>query len=257
MNQEYIGPEDRNDNSWKDVLVRDRWKLIGLGIAVAGAWAYFGYDVTIPRWARLFVLSSGLAALVAYAPASRIVAWLFSPDFTYLVDLDARDNELAIWQLPPKAWRELEVSEGELYRVRATVPAWECKGYDPEENSALGTWRGSASDLELIEDRERIDEIRGILEDLAKEGLTIRVKQSGIIRDSVRGIVMSFIEGFESESLYDGDEIEKSVEKALTRWTDDDDENEPDEIAPGDDGSLSEENTENGAAVAPGGTADD
>lgn len=240
-NENYVGEEDRVGTDWKAILVRDRWRFVGIALAVLAVAAYLGYDIEIPRWLRLYVTVVALTGALGYPVAARIVQWLYSPNYTYLVEVDARDSELAIWQLPPSVWRGLDVTDGELHEVRATAPAWECQEYDPEENEAVGTWRGSASDLELIEQRERIDEIRGELEELAQEGLTIRVKQSGIIRKSVRGIVMSFVEGFEKESLYDGEQIQNSVEEALTHWkTDPDDDG--DGSAPGDDGTEAEPN---------------
>jgi len=229
--------------TWKDVLVADRWRLLGVLLVAGGALVYFGYEVEVPRWLRLFLIAASATAFLGYPAAARLVAWLYRPNYTFLVDLDARTDDFAVWRLPPKAWRELEVSEGELYQIKSLYPAWECKNYDAEENTADGTWRGSASDLELIEDRDRIDEIRTILEDLAQEGLSIRIKQSGIIRSSIRGIVMSFVEGFEKETLYDGDEITKSVEKALNRWDLDEEKELPGSADdPGGDGSLTEEN---------------
>mgnify|MGYP006275913395 CR=1 FL=1 len=241
-NPEYVEPDTRSSRTWKDVLVEDRWRILSVLLVAGGVLVYLGYDLSVPRWLRLFLITAGIGVALGYAPASRLVAWLYRPGYTYLLDVDARTDEFAVWQLPPDTWRDLRVEDGELYQVKATVPAWECRGYDPEENVAVGTWRGSASDLELIEDRERIDEVRGVLEDLAKEGLTIRVKQSGIVRTAIRGIVMSFVEGFEKETLYEGEQIEEAVEKALARWEFDGDRDDGDEPAPGDDGSLTEEN---------------
>lgn len=218
MNENYVEPIEEKETSLKETLISDRWNLLILALIGLGLAIYFGYEPEIPRWLRLFGVAMIATFVLGYAPASRLVQWLYSPNFTYLIDLDSRTDEFAIWQLPAATWRDLDVTDGDLYEVRSTAPCWECRGYDPETNTAKGTWRGSASDLELIENRERIDEIRTILEELAKEGLTIRVKQSGIIRDAIRGIVMSFVAGFERETLYDGDEIDKSVEKALSRW---------------------------------------
>lgn len=234
--------EIRSYRSWKDVLVADRWRLIGIALVVGAVGAYLGWQPQIPRWLRLFAITAGVAAVLGYPVAARIVAWLYRPNFMYLIDLDARDTEFAIWRLPPNAWRDLQVIGGELFQVQAAAPAWECRGYDPETNKATGTWRGSASDLELVEEQERIDEIRGELQELAQEGLTLRVKLSGIVRFSVRSIVMSFVEGFESESLYDGEQVEATVTKALDHWEHDDRDDGPGAQEPGDDATDAEEN---------------
>jgi hypothetical protein len=243
MTDETETPEtdDAAGSTWKETLVRDRWRLLGIALLVAAIAAYFGWEIEIPRWAKLFVVTLVIGGFLGAAPADRLVSWLFRPSFTYLVDVDARTDDFAVWKLPPDAWRELEVDDGELHQVRATAPAWECESYDPETNTATGTWRGSASDLELVEDRERIDEIKTELEDLAKEGLSIRIKQSGIVRSSVRTIVKSFVEGFERETLYDGSAIEDAVTDALSHWEESDDDQEADDDL-GDDGTEAEAN---------------
>jgi hypothetical protein len=228
--------------SWKTVLVADRWRLLGLGFLVLGATLVLGVDVAIPRWAVLCGTVAAVSSLLAYAPAARIVAYLYRPTYVHLVELDPESSDLAVWALPPDEWRDLEVTEGELFSLQAALPAWECQAYDPETNTATGTWRGSASDLELIRERGRIAEIRGTLEDLAKEGLGYRVMQSGIVRAAVRSVVISFVEAFERDAVYDGDEIRQAVDRTLDDWS-----FEPatdPEAGIADDGSLAVENVE-------------
>lgn len=230
-----VEPDVRNN--WKDVLIADRWRILGLALLVTGIAVLLGVDLSIPRWTRLFGVTFLVAAGIAYIPAARIVRWLYRPAYTFLVQLDAEDSDMAIWALPPTVWREIEVTDGELFPLQAAVPAWECRHYEPEENVATGTWRGSASDLELIQERGRIKEIRGVLEDLAKEGLGYRVMQSGIVRGAVRSVVLSFIETFERDAVYDGEEIRQAVDETLGEWEYDDEVVKvSDEV--GDDGTL-------------------
>lgn len=239
-NPNHVEPERTSGRTWKDVLVSYRWVLaVAIGAALVIG-LYLGYEPEIPRSVKLFGIAALLSGALGYPVAARIVAWLWRPRYTYLVDVDARDSDFSIWELPPSAWRDLEVLEDEIYELRAAAPAWEVKDYDPVANTCRGTWRGSATDLEMIEEQERIDEIRGILEDLAKEGLSIRVKQSGIVRKAVRGIVMSLVEGFEKETLYEGSEVVQAVEDALERWNLREQKDPEDGTA--DDGSLTEDN---------------
>lgn len=230
-------------DSLKQVLIRDRWRiLIVLSVLTILVW-YFWYQPEITREMKLFFYSFLFASLLGFVPATRIVEWLYSPDLVYLVDHDARDSDLAVWELHVSTWRDLDVTDGEVFQLRATKPAWEGKGYDPDENTCRGTWRGSASDLELVDDREKIDEIRGKLEDLAKEGIAIRVKQSSIVRSAVRNVAMRFIEGIETETVYNGDEIQRAVEDALEGYDlDDETEPKPAEDDTNDDGHLTELN---------------
>lgn len=235
-----VEPEVRT--SWREVLIADRWRILAAGLLVAGIAILLGVDLSIPRWAKLFGLTFLVAAGIAYMPAARIVRWLYRPGYTYLVQLDASDSDVALWALPPVVWREIDVEEGELFPLQAAVPAWECQAYDPEKNVATGTWRGSASDLELIQERGRIKEIRGVLEELAKEGLGYRVMQSGIVRAAVRSVVMSFVEAFERDAVYDGDEIRRAIDETLDDWSFEPATEPEDGVA--NDGSLTAENVD-------------
>jgi hypothetical protein len=129
------------------------------------------------------------------------------------------------------------VVEEDLHQLQASEQVYEVEQYNPDENKAVGTWRGSATGLDLVEHREAVHEVRGDLEDLAREGLAIRAKQSSIVRGAVSDIVMEFVADFEDQSTYSGDNIQARVDDALADLDaeDDDQEAEPD-----DDRSLAE-----------------
>lgn len=191
---------------------------IGLGVVVALATGlYLGFpDVpSIPRGPRLFAVGAILAVGLGYAPAVKIVDYLHSRDSTYLVDIDARDNGLAIYELSPGKWEHLAVEKGELYRLKTSGEAYACRQYWPDYDTCLGTWRGSASDLELLRERERIDEIRETLEEQAQEGIAIRTRMGGIVRTAVRTIVNDLVGQYEQAAVHRGEHIESAVRDAL------------------------------------------
>lgn len=215
----------------KEVLIADRWKiLILLGIIFAIA-VLMGFDPAIPREARLAGLVMLVTALAAYPYARLVVNYLYRPDYRWLLDLDARDNEIAVWKVPPETFREIELRGEleELHQLTAMEPTYECRDYDPDELEADGTWRASASDIELLAEQERIDEVRTDLEDLAKEGLSLRIKQSGIVRTALRDIINSFIGAFEADAVFDGEKIDEAIEKSLGDLRDDEDDEKPEE----------------------------
>jgi hypothetical protein len=122
-----------------------------------------------------------------------------------------------------------------LHQLNASEPVYEANDFDPDEQVATGVWRGSATDLELIEHREAVAEVRGDLEDLAREGLAIRAKQSAIVRGAVADIVMEFVADFEDESTYSGDQIQHRVDSALDELDEtpaDSDDDQDDEADP-------------------------
>jgi hypothetical protein len=162
----------------------------------------------------LFGLAFLTGAVLAAAPATKLVDWLHTPNHKYLVEFDAETDEFALWEFPAPQFRDLDV-EDELHQLNASEPVYEASDYDPDEHLATGVWRGSASDFELVEHRETVKEVRGDLEDLAREGLSIRAKQSTIVRGAVSDIVREFVADFEEENTYSGEQIQSRVDSAI------------------------------------------
>lgn len=173
---------------------------------------------SVPEVPRPLIIG-GLAAVagitLGWIPAKKVVAWLYSPNWRYLVSLDAQGNDLEVWRLSPDAWEALDVAEGELYELQAIVPAYECATFDPGALEATGTWRGSKSDMELLQERERIKEIRQTLEEQAQEGIALRMRVGSIVRSAVGSIVNDLVEQYEQRAVHGGERIEQAVSEAL------------------------------------------
>ncbi|WP_336327876.1 hypothetical protein [Halovenus sp. HT40] len=207
------------DTSNRELLVRSRWFLLAVALVVilVLSISYWLVDPSLPsigRELKLFAIAFVVGSILAAAPATKLVDWLHTPDSKYLVEYDAETDEFELWEIPAPQWRSLEI-EDELHQLNASEPVYEVNDYDPDEQVATGVWRGSASDLELIQHREAVAEVRGDLEDLAREGLAIRAKQSSIVRGAVADIVMEFVADFEEESTYSGTQIQQRVDSAL------------------------------------------
>jgi hypothetical protein len=196
--------------------------LVTAAVVVAGLALYFT-DASLPAveiGTRLKVIVfAGLGgAVLVWVPGSRLVKWLYSPDWRYLLEIDARDTEIALYKLSPQAFGRLSVVEGELFQLDGEQPVYECRQFDPEQLRAVGTWRGSASDLELIEERERIDEIRRTLEDEAQKGLSIRMKVGSIVRTAVNSITRDMLAEVEGATIYQGSQVEDTVRAAMEEY---------------------------------------
>jgi len=236
----------RGRTGWHHLKPPYRWPTVLGFFLVVAVIIWTGWFPDIPRRLKLAFYAFVAAAVLGYPAAVRIVDYLYRPEHTYLVGFNAEKDEIGVWKLPPSSWRDLEITEGELYSLQAAHPAWECRSFDPDELQAEGSWRGSATDLELIESREAINEVRNDLEDLAKEGLTVRVKQSSIVRGAVRDIVQAFISDYETETLYDGDELQAKVDEAIDHWDLDEPQQEQEELdETHDDQTQAEPNIEN------------
>jgi len=222
----------------KELLVRSRWFLLVVALVtlLVLSIAYWLVQPSLPDFGRpvkLFLVAFVVGSVVATPWATKLVDWLHTPDTRWLLTTDAEKNKLELWEIPAPLWRDLDVDD-DLHRWDSSQPVYEVREYDQEDNHAVGTWRGSATDLELVETREAVKEVRGDLEDLAREGLAIRAKQSSIIRSSVSDIVMEFVGDFEEETTYSGEQIQQRVEDALDDLDDDppDDQDDDEETTP-------------------------
>lgn len=232
-------PVDENTESPTISIGTTRLLLI-LAVAVAvflvaAALYLLGYSLPpFPvRYTKLVLLAAVPALIIAFPWVSYIIDWLYKPDIVILVEYEASTDKFGLHFLPSPLFRDMTVDD-ELHHLEASRPVYLCSSYDLEENHAVGHWRGSASDLELVESRESCREVRGDLEDLAREGLALRTKLSSIVRSSTRNIVNDFIADFESETVYSGDEIQNRIDEALDHLDDPDSPDTPDDDLPDD-----------------------
>lgn len=210
----------------------DRGRLAGIRgwfdrnkrTAAVGAIAAGGYFQFIGGWPNV---SPALVAVVAVVAAAvggalfafrRLVDLLYRDQWVYLMDVDARDRDVAVYRLNPEAFGELTVLNGELFEADARYPVRFCRHYRPQENVCEGTWRGSVSDLELIQERERIDAVRNELEEWGRQGLETRMKLPDIVRSALRSISTDMVRGYEDMTVYSGERIEEAVTSALSEY---------------------------------------
>ncbi|OKY77467.1 MAG: hypothetical protein BTN85_2118 [Candidatus Methanohalarchaeum thermophilum] len=90
-----------------------------------------------------------------------------------------------------------------------------CRTYDPVEQTATGTWKASANDLELLRNKEKIRDLREKLEEQAKKGLKVRALLPSLVRNSVNEIASDLIKSIEEEAIYNGEKINKNTMEEL------------------------------------------
>lgn len=199
-------------------LVKARfWSIVTLvvgGFLVAG---YIGFDVSVPRRFKLAIVGIVALAPYGYVVGKYIVALLWSPEYVFVVDIDARFVDGALFRFPYEDFRNLEVTEGKLDELTPWLHVG--KQVDLEAMTVKGTWRGTLTDRELLMALSKIDECRGQLEDDAKKGFALRTQAFTIIRTCVRSGVERVVEVFEDKSLPDrGESIEEAIDDALDRY---------------------------------------
>lgn len=222
-------PTDREsperNPAWLQLLKSYRI-FVGFAI-VSGSFGLAGYlwfagmpeiDIVITQNMKVGALALALSVPPGVLVARPIVDWLYSVPYRYLVVLGLEDNA-GVWKIPPKSWSDLEV-ENQLHRFDETrMPLYSCQSFDPEKLKAVGTWRGTLSDRDLLRALHKIDECRNILETDAQRGFAIESQAFSIVRSATRSATMSVVETFEAGTLPDeGEGISDAIEKALAEY---------------------------------------
>lgn len=188
--------------------------VFGLGAIL---WMLVGADLSIPRGVQIFALAFLFVLPYGYIFGNYLTSLLWSPNFIYVVDLDARYTDGALYQFPYENFRDLDVRGGDLDQLSPNL--YTARDVDLDELQATGVWRGTLSDRELMLALSKIDECRNQLEEDAKKGFALQAQAWTIIRNCVRSGVLHVVETFERETLPDdGEGINDEIESALSRF---------------------------------------
>jgi hypothetical protein len=220
-------------------ILRDRLlSIVAIILLLVAGLVLIGIDLSIPRWARLAGLTAIVTTPFAYLVAQTLLNMLPDPPGIIFVDLDARKMDASVYWLSLDDFHDLDILEGELNQVSPKL--YLGKQLDLENKTAIGTWRGTMSDRELLRGLQKVHECRGQLEDDAKKGFVLETQAFTIIRSAVRRTTETVISTFESGTLPDeGEGIGTSVDDALEQF--DLDERIDDELSDLDDLDESDE----------------
>lgn len=192
--------------------------------AVVGALWYVGalpaVDVPeIPEPVQAAALALVGAFALGYLPTMRLVDYLYNPPKRYLVCIGTTD-QTDKYDLPPEAfkprivelsaaaWDTVSAVDGDLYGWEETKwPTYECEGFDPETMRAVGTWRGSKPDSELMRREKEIHELRTDLETAADQSIDLEIAISSKVRQAVKEIGQAIIEEHAEATTYNGERV--------------------------------------------------
>lgn len=189
--------------------------IAGALVAVAAYYVVTDARFTVPTVYVVAGVFGSVGAATGWLAGSRVVDWLWEPNWRYVLELDARDDDLRMWRMTPEQFGRMQVVEGELKRWDAIYPLYTVRKYDAEWNTAVATWMGSVDDVELLKERERIDEIRRELEQQAQEGLATRLRASSALRSAVNSIVSGILGRLEAATVDDEGQLESAIQEAI------------------------------------------
>lgn len=212
-------------------------ELVFGGIALVGVSLIVGFDLTVPRFAKVAAIAAAAMAPLGLLTGSKVVGWLHNPQWVYLIDLDARELDGGVYRLPLDDFRELDVLDGDGFLNRSydltqlTPNLYVGKSVDLEAGTVVGTWRGTLDDRELATALRHVSECRGQLQADAQRGFILESSAFVVVRRATRNTVESIIETFEEGALPDaGDGIERAIDAELEDFGLDSGDNDLDDL---------------------------
>ncbi|MFD1569782.1 hypothetical protein [Halorubrum laminariae] len=207
--------------------------IAGSSLLAAGAMVV-GFDLEVPRFWYIVGVAAVAVSPIGFMVGQKVTSWLYNPSWIYLMDLDATVLDGAIYRLPPDEFREMDILDGEDFKnpsydlTQLSPNLYVGKQVDLEDNTVVGTWRGTLDDRELTRALRAVHECRGQLQDDAQRGFILEASAFTVVRRATRNTVERVIELFEDGSLPDsGDGIGRAIDQELEAFglddaTDDD-----------------------------------
>jgi hypothetical protein len=208
------GRQRSESGSIRDWLADNLLLTIGAAMVVGGLVTFLGVDVAIPRFWYVFGLSAVVVSPVGWIVGLKAKEFLIDPNNIWVVDLDARYTDGALYRFPYSDYREFDVVDGEVDQVTPNLAI--AKEVDIDAGEMRGCWRGTLTDRELLTALEMVHVCRGQLEDDARIGFTLKNRLWAVVRSATADSVRRIVETFEAGSLPDsGDSLHKHVDEAI------------------------------------------
>jgi hypothetical protein len=219
MTQPHLKPREERTRTEQllDFFKARLGTILGFLFILVGVALYLGFQPTITREMKIIGYSFLFLLPYGWIVGKKVIAWLHDPQFIYLVDLDARYLDGALYQIPFTDFSKLETRDGEMTQL--TPNLYTAKDVDLDEFEATGTWRGSLPDPDLCRELQNVRDCRGDLEAQARRGFIWETSGRIIVRNAVRENVRSVIEMFETGTLPDkGASFHEAVDNRLEEW---------------------------------------
>lgn len=191
--------------------------VLAAALFAAAIALHLGYDIEIPRFWKVAGLAGLLVTPWGMFLGSKVLEFLHDPMPIYLIDLDARETDGALYRLSFTSFNDLDVRSGQLTELTPNLRVG--KDVDIDEGKVTGTWRGTLDDTELARALETVYECRGELQDQAQRGFAIETSATVIVRNAVRDTTRSIMDTFKSGTLPDeGDGLEAAIDSELEKF---------------------------------------
>lgn len=206
-----------------DFLKARLLSIVAIVSVVAGFLMVIGFDISLARWQKIAAFTAIAFLPVGAFLGKYLTSLLYNPRSIFVVDLDASRVDGALFEFPYDDFRELTVTDEDGNKhpgysmTQLTPNLWTAKNVDLENSRAIGTWRGTLDDRELVRALGKIKECRGMLQEDAQRGWAIENSGFSIVRHAAQDEIRTVVETFESGTLAsDGESVTEAIDTALS-----------------------------------------
>lgn len=204
---------------------KDRWayllaeyKYIIAVFSGAGAIATIHYGwIEIPDWAAATATAAIVFGVLGYPIALRIVGWLYDPNHVEVYEINAVNDAVRKWLVPPDVWREKKVREVDPYAINGGQ-SWAVREFewreDVEQLEVRGVWLEEVEDHRLITSKAYMEDIHNTLIEKFIEYARVRGRISRMGAEIQEGTIQEMSEAAEDVTMLDRDIVMDAYEDA-------------------------------------------
>ncbi|MEA5386924.1 hypothetical protein VB773_13220 [Haloarculaceae archaeon H-GB2-1] len=160
------------------------YKLLVTGLLLGGLAlvAYYRPEFpTLPVWVPAVAVGWLLLGVPCYLVGLKIARWLRTRNWVEVHHVNAVEDTVEKWVVPPEMWREKEVDGPDPYPVNGGS-AWAVRDFeyldDLDRLEVRGVWLEGCQDTQLMTSKKQMQDIHGWLIDRAEELAAIRGRWS-------------------------------------------------------------------------------
>lgn len=159
------------------------YKLLvsGMIIGILGLVAYYQPEVSAPAWVPALLVAWLLLALPCYLVGLKIARWLRNRNWTTVHHVNAADDVIEKYNVPPQIWRDKTVEGADPYPVNGGS-AWAVREYewldDVEELRVEGVWLEGLEDTAQYTAKSMLTDMHGWMLDQLEKLADTRAKWS-------------------------------------------------------------------------------
>lgn len=214
------------------VYLLAEYKLL-LGLLFVAAGLVVGLTdakVSVPPWVWSVAAAAALLAVPGFIAGKRVAEWLRKRNWVDVHHINAVEDTVEKWQVPPRIWEEKTVEGPPPWPVNGSS-AWAVREFDWQEGTdrltVRGVWLSELSDDKLYTSQQQVKDLHGWMLQKYLELLSLRDRVSKMALEVEEDTINASAEAMEKGTMLEADSVKTAWEEAKSDVEDLSDEDMP------------------------------